>query len=67
MRLEIGTKSNETKPKEVVLTMSINPAIPVGICLISCALIIIKTVSVPCSGDDVTITTDDDLELRIIK
>ena len=38
MRLEIGTKSNETKPKEVILTMSINPAIPVGICLISCAL-----------------------------
>ena len=39
VRLEIGTKSNETKPKEVFLTMSINPAIPVGICLISCALV----------------------------
>ena len=38
VRLEIGTKSNETKPKEVILTMSINPAIPVGICFISYAL-----------------------------
>ena len=38
VRLEIRTKWNETKPEEVFLTMSINPAIPVGICLISCAL-----------------------------
>ena len=42
VRLEIGTKSNETKPKEVFLTMSINPAIPVGICLFSCALVFIQ-------------------------
>jgi len=39
VRLDIGAKSNETKPKEVILTMSINPAIPVGICFISCALV----------------------------
>ena len=43
VRLEIGTKSNETKPKDVILTMSINLAIPVRICLISCALLFIQS------------------------
>ena len=45
MRLEIGTKTNGTKPEEVFLTMSINPAIPVGISFISCALTLNNLVS----------------------